>query len=194
MRLVKNRSRGLYLCFVLLLALAISGSVIAHADSGTGKATAIIKSGSLSESPANIQKSLALTSRKTRTVSYTLPITVIDARGSGNGWNLTITSTWFRMTSRHDHDHLPANASSISGVSFACKMHSTCTNPRNSVRYPLIIPAGSTAPPPVKFFNAALRSGLGDMKLSMNVNVAIPSDADSGTYTCTITLKIANGP
>jgi len=171
--------------------MAIGGSVMAHASSGTGKATAIVKAGSLTFSNATNQESLKL-SKNMRLTSYTLPITVTDARGSGVGWNLMITSTMFSMT--NSNGHLPANASSITGVSKACAAKSTCTLPTNSISYPLTMPAGTKPPSPVKFFNAALRSGLGVFSLVMMVNVTIPSDAESGTYTSTVYLTISNGP
>ncbi len=189
MRLLKNRSRGLYLCVVLLLALAIGGSVIAHADSG--KAKAIVKAGTLSFSNANNNVSLQV-SNTVRLASYSLPITVTDARGSGKGWNLSITSTLF-MTG-NGKNTLPSNASNITRVNTSCGAHSTCTKPIDTISYPLIVPAGNPAPSPVKFFNASLSSGLGVFSLLMMVNVAIPANAKSGTYTSTITLKIANGP
>src|SRR5207302_4611326 len=101
-------------------------------------------------------------------VSYTLPITVIDARGSGGGWNLAITSTRFRYRDHNkDKDLLPSQASRITGVSVACNVNSTCTVPTDSVSYPLVVPAGLTPPPPVKFFNAANNSGLGKFLLIM---------------------------
>jgi uncharacterized membrane protein len=46
----------------------------------------------------------------------------------------------------------------------------------------------------VKFFNAALRSGLGVFSLTMMVNVTIPANTEVGTYSSTITIAIANGP
>ena len=189
MRLLKNRSRGLYLCVVLLLALAIGGSVIAHADSG--KAKAIVKAGTLSFSNANNNVSLQV-SNTVRLASYSLPIAVTDARGSGKGWNLSITSTLF-MTG-NGKNSLPSNASNIISVKTSCGAHSTCTKPIDTISYPLVVPAGNPAPSPVKFFNASLSSGLGVFSLLMMVNVAIPANAKSGTYTSTITLKIANGP
>lgn len=191
MRLIRDRSRGLYLCFVLLLALAIGGSVIAHANSGTGKAKAIVNAGTLSFSNAKNDISLQVTNT-VHLVSYSLPITVIDARGSGKGWNLSITSTLF-MTS-NGKNKLPANASSITRVNSSCSVHSTCTKPIDTISYPLIVPANNPAPTPVKFFDAAVRSGLGVFSLAMMVNVTIPNNAKSGTYYSTITLKIANGP
>lgn len=190
MLLIKNRSRGLYLCFVLLLALAIGGSVIAHADSGTAKAT--IKGGKLSFS--NTKNTVSLSVNKTsHLLSYTLPISVIDARGSGKGWNLSITSTLFKY-SNGKNNYLPSNASSITGVNASCGVYSTCTSPIDSVSYPLTIPASNPTPPPVKFFNAAVSSGLGAFSLAMMVNVTIPANAKTGTYTSIIYLKIASGP
>ncbi len=188
MWLIKNRSRGLHLCFVLLLALAIGGSVIAHADSGT--ATATVKAGTLSFSNAKNKVSLQV-NKKIRLASYSLPITVIDARGSGKGWHLSITSSLF-MNSKGKK--LPADASSITGVNVSCGANSTCTNPIDTISYPLVIPAGNPAPPPVKFFNAAVSSGLGMFNLVMMVNVTIPANAKTDTYTSNICLKIANGP
>jgi WxL domain surface cell wall-binding len=189
MRQLKNRSRGLFLCFVLLLAFAISGSAIAHADSGGAKA--ILNAGGLTFSKATNHVSLKL-NKKVQLSSYTLPITVIDARGSGSGWNLAITSTNFTIT--NGKGQLPANASSISKVTASCGSNSTCTNPIDNVSYPLVVPAGTTPPPAVKFFNAKLSTGLGKFSLVMMVNVTIPASAISGTYTSTILLTIANGP
>lgn len=187
MRLLKNRSMGFYICFVLLLTLATARFAIAHANSGPNTAT--LKAGGLTEANATNQVSIQVQT-KVNLVSYSLPITVIDARGSGSGWNLSITSTSFSSSS----GQLPNNASSISGVSVSCGTKSTCTKPMNTISYPLVIPADRTPPPSVKFFNATLKSGLGKFSLAMTVNVTIPSSAKSGTYISTVYLTIANGP
>jgi len=162
---------------------------MAHANSGSGTATAIVKAGGLKFSNATNQVSVQVKT-KVNLVSYSLPITVIDARGSGSGWNLSITSTSFSSS----NGQLPNNASSISSVTASCGLHSTCTNPINKISYPLVIPADRTPPPPVKFFNAAVRSGLGVFSLMMMVNVTVPSSAKAGTYTSTVNLTISNGP
>jgi WxL domain surface cell wall-binding len=188
MWLLKNRSRGFYLCLVLFLTLTIGGYAVAYADSGP--ATVGVLSGPLSESNAKNRVSLQVI-KKMRQVSYTLPFMVTDARGSGSGWKLLITSTTFKMTNKNK---LPNNASSIVGVSESCSTASTCTIPINRVSYPLQVPAGSPPPPPVKFFDAAAKSGLGKFGLLMMVNVTIPPGTKPGTYTTTITISIANGP
>lgn len=190
MRLLKEGSRGFYLCIVLLLALAIGGSAITYADSGP--ATVAVKAGSLTESNATNNVSLKV-SKKVTLISYVLPIAVTDARGSGGGWNLSITSTTFKITN-DNKDLLPTNASRIASMSASCNANSTCTLPINSISYPLGVPAGKTPPPAVKFFAAAVGSGLGKFLLAMMVNVSIPAHTEAGTYSSTITLAIANGP
>src|SRR5207302_1882829 len=117
-------------------------------------------------------------SKKVQYTSYTLPIVVTDARGSGGGWNLMVTSTVFLLPDHdgdaHKKDRLLFNASRILGVSVACGTDSTCTSPVNSISYPLVVPAGFRLPPPVKFFNAALHTGLGKFVLMMMVYVKVP--------------------
>jgi hypothetical protein len=193
MQLPKNRFRGFYLCFVLLLILVTGGSAIAYADSGS--ATVAIRGGSLTESNATNQVSVQV-NKKVKSILYSLLITAIDARGSGGGWNLTITSTRFIITNdkNSNQKQLPANASHITGVNLLCGVHSTCTKPVNRLSYPLLVPADNTPPPAVKFFDAAVRSGLGKFFLTMMVNVDIPANTEAGTYTSTIILAIANGP
>ena len=197
MRLLKNRSIGFYLCLVLLLTLAIGGSAIVYADSSP--VTVPVKAGSLTEANPTNQVSVNFNGT-IRLVTYTLPITVIDARGSAGGWNLMVTSTKFKLTNGQDKDHdkdidkLPSHASYITGVNESCDVNSTCTSPINSISYPLLLPAGNPPPPPVKFFNATVGSGLGKILLTMMVQVKIPAPKATGTYTSTVILTIVNGP
>ena len=192
MRLLRHHLRRFYLCLALLFILVIASSATAYADSGT--ATIAVNGGSLTESNATNQISLKL-NNKIHLASYTLPITVIDARGSGRGWNLMITSTTFKYAD-HDKnkDRLSTTASRLVGVNASCGTSSTCTVPANSISYPLVIPAASTPPPPVKFFNAAQYTGLGKFILKMMVNVQVPNNVETGTYTSTIVISVANGP
>jgi hypothetical protein len=172
--------------------MVIGSSAIAYADSG--KAKVAVKAGSLTESNATNRVSLRV-NKGMSLATYTLPVRVTDARGSGSGWKLSITSTQFIYTNKdEDTDVLPSNASQIAQVSVSCSVQSTCTNPINSISYPLLIPAGPTPPPPVKFFNAVVSSGLGKFGLTMLVNVTIPANTEAGSYASTIILAITNGP
>jgi hypothetical protein len=193
MQLLKHRSVAYYISFVLLLMISIATSTIpAFADSGPVRAT--LNSGYLTESRATNQVMLNV-DRKIEAVTYSLPITVTDARGSGSGWNLMITSTRFKtQDGDRDEDQLPASASRVSTVSVSCGTSSTCTKPIDSVSYPVGVPAGYPLPASVKFFNAAISSGLGKFQLTMMVNVSIPAHTEPGIYSSTIILTIANGP
>src|SRR5207302_1705152 len=144
MHLLKNRSIRFYLVFFLILTMAIGGSAIAaFADSSTG-ATVAVNTGTLTESGpgSGVSATPVTLTGSDQTTSYSLGLTVIDARGSGAGWNLTITSTTFTAGGHS----LSTSASSITGVSASCVANTTCTNPTNGVSYPVSVPAGTTAP------------------------------------------------
>ncbi len=125
-----------------------------------------------------------------QTVNYTLPLSITDARGSGAGWNATITSTTF-----DDGSHtLSTSASSVSGVTSSCVAGGSCTAPTNSITYPLTVPAGATAPAAVKLFNAAANTGMGRFTVTPTIGVTIPGNAYAGTYTSTVTVAAVSGP
>jgi hypothetical protein len=120
-----------------------------------------------------------------QTVSYAPVLGIVDARGSGAGWNLTISATSF--SDGLGHTLAPGQ---VSAVAAACKAGSSCTAASSSgITYPLTI--GGTGS---KFFNAAVSSGLGKIDVTPTVDVVIPGNAYAGTYTSTVTLAAATGP
>jgi putative surface cell wall-binding protein len=199
MHFLKKKSIRFYLGFALILAMAIGGSAIAAmADSSTG-ATIAVTGGSLSESgPTSVSATPVTLNGSDQTTSYSLGLTVIDPRGTGGGWNLTITSTTF-TTGTHS---LSTTASKINAApSVVCiGGNGACpTNPTNSITYPLTVPAGSpAAPPAVKFFNAAANTGQnngsGSFTITPTITIAIPANTFAGTYTSTVSIVIASGP
>ena len=126
-----------------------------------------------------------------QTVSYTVPLTVTDSRSGRAGWNLTVTSTAFADGSGHV---LADDASAITAVSSVCAGGQNCRKPRNSIRYPVTVPAGLSAPAAVKFFNAAARTGTGRFDVSPTVALLLPGDTYAGTYTCVLTFALSSGP
>jgi hypothetical protein len=129
-----------------------------------------------------------------QTATYTLPVSVIDARGlsTGGGWNLTVTSTQFNDGAGHT---FAAGASTITGVTSGCGTSSTCTLPTNVVSNTnLALPAGATAPAAVKYMNAANATGLGTTNVNATVAVAVPANVFAGTYSSTVTVSIVAGP
>jgi hypothetical protein len=126
------------------------------------------------------------------TQTYTIPLTVQDTRGTGAGWNLTVTSTTF-TTGGGTPQNLSTTASSLTGVTSSCST-GTCTNPSNAQTYPVTVPAAASAPTAVKFFNTTTNNGMGRFTITPTVGVTIPQNAFAGTYTSTVTLSIVSGP
>ena len=160
--------------------------------SNSAQVTLAITNGELTASTTAAPSLSATITGQDQTVPYTLPINVIDSTGTGNGWNLTITSTQF-STSSSPANTLPTTASTVISATSVCATGS-CTNPTNTVAYPLTIPAGATAPPPVKLFNAATGTGMGAFTVTPSVTILVPGSVLAGTYTSTISLAIVSGP
>ena len=127
-----------------------------------------------------------------QTPTYTVPLTIKDTRGSGAGWNATITSTQF-TTGGGSPQTLATNASTLTGVTSSCTS-GTCTNPTNAITYPVSVPAASSPPTAVKFFNAAANTGMGVFTNTPTIGVFVPQSSFAGTYTSTLTLSVVSGP
>jgi hypothetical protein len=178
---------------VVLMALGAAALVLAAiAVAGTVTATATITgAGALSLSNGATASMSDTLDGTDRLVNYTLPLTMNDLRGSGAGWNLTMTSTTFNDGAGHT---LATSASSLASATSACTAGGTCTNPTDSITYPLTVPAAATAPTAVKVFNAATSTGMGRFTVTPSLNVLIPGNSYAGAYTSTLTIAAVSGP
>ncbi len=165
----------------------------AAASAATSTATATVSGGSLSLTTTATPSFGVTLDGTDQTGTYTVPSTVTDSRGTGAGWNLTLTSTQF-STGGSTPSTLSTGASSLTSVTNACVPGTTCTAPTNSVTYPVAVPAGTTAPTAVKYFNAATSTGKGKFNNTPSVNVSVPANSDAGTYSSTLTLAAVSGP
>ena len=177
-----------------LLTIAFAAVVVAGAQAATVAVSSTVSAGSTLSVAGAGSPSFSLTlNGDDQVATYALPVQVVDARGlaTGGGWNLTVTSTQFSDGAGHS---LPAAASTITSVTSGCNAASTCALPTNAVAYNLALPAGSTAPAAVKYFNAASPTGRGRIDLSANVSVAVPANTLAATYSSTVTVSIVAGP
>ena len=167
-----------------LVAVALVASAVAAASTLTATATVSGTAGVSLNLPSNPSISDTLDGTD-QTVSYAPVLGVVDARGTGAGWNLTISSTTFSDGSGHT-----LAAGSVASAAQACHAGSSCTAATNSgITLPLTL-SGTAA----KFFNAAANTGLGKVDVTPTVNVSIPGNSYAGTYTATVTLAAATGP
>ena len=177
--------------FILLGLGALALVLTAVAVAGTVTATATVTgAGALSLSHGTTATISDTLDGSDQSVNYTLPLTMNDLRGTGTGWNLTMTSTSFTNGTQT----LATNTSSIASAASACTVGGACTNPTNSITYPLTVPAAASAPAAVKVFNAALNTGMGRFTITPSINVSIPGNSYAGTYTSTLTIAAISGP
>jgi len=167
-----------------LVALALAAATAALAGTITTTATVSGTAGISLNLPSNptITDTLDGTDQS---VSYAPILGIVDARGSGAGWNLQISATTFSDGSGHT-----LAQGQVGSVAQACKAGSTCTVATSTgISYPLTI--GTVA---AKVFSAALNTGLGKIDVTPTINVAIPGNAYAGSYTSTVTLAATTGP
>jgi hypothetical protein len=171
--------------FILLGSAAVALAAATAALAGTLTTTATISgaAGMSMNLPSNPSMTDALDGTD-HLVSWSAVLGVVDARGSGAGWNLTLSATDFSDGLGHS-----IAAGAVSSVSSACQGGNACTSPTNAVTYPITI-AGTAA----KFFNASATTGLGKVNVTPTIDVTVPGNAYAGIYTSTVTLAAVSGP
>jgi hypothetical protein len=180
----------LFSAFRLRLSIDSEPTVSNSLPSSNPISTLAITSGSLFiSSISNFTYNAAITGVD-QTVTTGPTLTIIDATGSASGWNMTVTSTTFTNGSHT----MPTTATTITALASSCGADSTCTPATNTVFYPITIPAATSPPTAVKFFNAAANTGLGTITCAPTFTIALPANVYAGSYTSTFTLTLISGP
>jgi len=167
-----------------IMALAMTAAVPAAANAASATVTGTVTGSALSLTTSAAPSFSANLDSGDSTPTYNAALAVKDTRGTGAGWNATITSTQF-TTGTH--------ASSLTGVTNTCSS-GTCTNSTNSITYPVAVPAAGTPPTAVKFFSSASNSGMGSFTTTPTIGVFVPQNSYAGSYSSTLTLSIVSGP
>lgn len=168
---------------VAVFMLSLAGP--AFADDVTGQGT--VTGGSLAMTATDAPTVAVTLNGTDQTATDTFAISVNDPRGTGVGWHLSISATQFTANDASGKT-LSASAASITAASAVCDQ-GTCTNPTNSVGYPLTL--ATTAAP---LFNAAADTGMGDFTVTPTFQVSVPANTYAKTYESTITITIDTGP
>jgi hypothetical protein len=173
---------------VAAAVLALPASSLATSVTATGTVSGARLSVSTSSTPsfsANLDNGDS-------TPTYTIALSTQDTRGTGAGWNETITSTQFTTGSPNNYT-LATTASTVTGATLT-DGSGTNTDPTNAITYPVAIPAGSGPPAAVKLFDATAGTGMGKFTITPTIGVFVPQNSYAGTYTSTVTLAIVSGP
>ncbi|HEV2660671.1 MAG TPA: WxL domain-containing protein, partial [Ktedonobacteraceae bacterium] len=176
----------------LSIDTAGTGYVLTGKSNGVGQVdtNAFDAVGTLSETITSISSPTITLNGTNQAMTWRMVLNISDTRGTGAGWNLTITSTQLKTLTGKT---LSTTATRITTVDAACAPAASCTSATNTINYPLTVPADSTAPTPVKFFNAASGSGQGHFQFTITLSTAVPANSYKGTYTSTITPAINDG-
>ena len=177
----------------LVAAVAVSLAATAPAGAATVKMSLQISPGTLNLAVGQVGTLAVTLNGSDHQPAVTVPLTVVDSRGSGSGWHVTITSTAF-STSGTSPRLLPAGATTVTAVTVGCAGSGSCIAPVNSVAYPLALPAGATPPSPVKLIGAAAESGLGSFAVVATLRVDVPATVHAGAYTAALTIAVVSGP
>ncbi len=175
---------GLGVLALVLAAVAVAGTVTATAT--------VTGAGALSLSHGTTASVTDTLDGTDQSVNYTLPLTMNDLRGSGAGWNLTMTSTTFNDGAGHVPGSDFGFLDRICGERLA-RAGGACTNPTNAISYPLTFPAAATAPAAVKVFNAGANTGMGRFTVTPSINVSIPGNSYAGSYASTLLRRGMSG-
>lgn len=163
--------------------LALSSSAL-----GAGvDATLAVRGGSLTVSPVTRGIAIASvprTSADRRRTVRRVWVTVADRRGTGSGWGLTLTAGLRSM----DGHHVPAADVSVWRVSMRCG--TSCTRPRGVGTVPVRIAEHA----PTRIVAARSRSGMGTVRLRIDLAVTLPADAPAGPYVLLPRLTRVSGP
>jgi hypothetical protein len=171
--------------YILLGSAAVALAAASAALAGTLSTTATISgaAGMSMNLPSNPSITDTLDGAD-HVVTWSALLGIVDARGTGAGWNLTVAATTFSDGASHT-----LAPGTVVVVNSTCAGGSACTGATNSITYPITL-SGTAA----KFFNASSNSGMGKVNVTPSIDVAIPGNAYAGVYTSTVTLAAVSGP
>jgi hypothetical protein len=119
--------------------------------------------------------------------------TAEDARGTGAGWNVTITATDFSDGASHTIDiSEPDQEFKIQIEDANISVIYGNTKPTSSVTSMTAIP--TTGGTPLKIVSAATNTGMGSYNIPPAFELEVRAETVAAAYTSTITVAINSGP
>lgn len=172
---VPSRARRKRIGGTAALALTLAAMLPALAPAAQSVVTGTVAPGRLSlgtGAPADVH------SPRSDTTVLSVPLRVTDARGTGEGWHVTVAQETLGA------DALPV---SVVGASERC-LAGSCTAPVNVVAYPSELSPGG---PAADVFSARPGSGQGSFAITPRLRVA---SGASRAADIALTFTVASGP
>jgi hypothetical protein len=184
------RPRRLGSNVLLAASIALSSTVPAFAiDSVTQTLTA----GSLSASVADATMTSSVVQHSAHTTAGTMILTVDDSTGSGDGWNVTISTSPFVYSGTNGGTNIPAANFVLTSAATPVMTSGQGVDGTGGPKVPASSPLldlGTAR----KVIQANVGFGQGTYTQSLGVSLLIPADSRAGAYTGTLTTTSASAP
>ncbi|MEW6283530.1 MAG: WxL domain-containing protein [Candidatus Eremiobacterota bacterium] len=177
--------------WVVLVLVGWAGMRPALAQITQPTATITINAGALSISHAGSVTFAPLTLNgldQAATCTSTPTLTLTDARGSGSGWNVTLSATNFTSG---------GNSILASGFTFTGPGGTVTTVAGNAPPTQSTVVAQALSPGGFKVLSAAANTGMGRYTYTpatAQFGLTVPASTFAGNYSSTMTFTIASGP
>jgi hypothetical protein len=183
--------------FLLLAGLAILSllmlpfSITAYADD-TENGSVQLDGGSLSVLINSVSYTGVTLNGSNQNSTGTINMSVTDARGTGLGWKIKLSSTVMTKSGVPART-IPQSGHYVTNVNLDNFVGSEPTNNVTSASWVDPIPAtdGTNF---TNLFNAADGTGMGNSTQTITTNLAIPANTYAGTYEAVITVSLETGP
>ncbi|MBA4181391.1 MAG: hypothetical protein C0506_12440 [Anaerolinea sp.] len=166
------------------VALA-GGLTVSAMPVGAVQASVSVTGGNLASTAQNIAFPGVTLNGSDQTVTGTTTAwAASDARGTGDGWRVTVTSEAF-----------VGSGGTIPVANFKTQLTAVTTVSGNTA--PIPSPASFTplsSITPVKLLSAALTTGMGSYTYTPAFQLTVPGSAGAGSYTANVTVSINSGP
>jgi len=165
---------------------ALSGGLeVTAPPAGSVQASVTVQGGNLTNAAQDISFGTVTLSGADQTVDA-IPRTwqAKDARGTGAGWNLTISAT----------DFTGAGTIGVANFKLRQLQSNITTVAGNTAPNSLVTTFQSLAATPLKVLQAVAGTGMGTYDYVPDFQLTVPSSAAAGSYTANVTVSINSGP
>ncbi len=166
--------------------VALAGGLnVTPTPAGAVQASVTVQAGALTNTAQNVAFGNVALTGADQTVNAAAAVwQAKDARGTGDGWNVTVASTNFTGAGTID----------VSSFKMRQPQAAIVTVGGNTAPNSLVTSFQSLGGTPLKVLQATGGSGMGTYDYTPDFQLTVPASAPAGAYTANVTVSINSGP